>query len=345
PFDLLRFTPIPLSQRVRFGLNVIRSRYRRDWRMLDKLPATDWLTSQIGREAYEAIWDPLLRIKFGDAHRTVSAAWIWHRIHRVATSRRHIWEREHLGYLENGSATVIDALTEQIQSMPNVSIRTGVPARTINTEDARVAGLELVDGEVLPCASVISTMALAQFLKLTPSLDGDYRKQLEEIEYLGTVCGLLSLKHSITESFWVNVNDAQIPFNGIIEYTQLNDSPRFDGRTLLYVPHYLRTSHPRFSASDDDLLEDFCAGLTRINPAFERSWIEECHISRATHAQAICTVGFSERMPDHNTPIDGLFITDSAQYYPEDRTISAAIRLGRTVAPMAQEWLRHNSHV
>ncbi|MCP4898434.1 MAG: FAD-dependent oxidoreductase, partial [bacterium] len=47
PFDLLRFTPIPLSQRVRFGLNVIRSRYRRDWRMLDKLPATDWLTSQI----------------------------------------------------------------------------------------------------------------------------------------------------------------------------------------------------------------------------------------------------------------------------------------------------------
>ncbi len=345
PFDLMRFSPIPFSQRIRFGLNVIRSRFRRDWKLLDGLPARDWLISQIGREAYGTIWDPLLRIKFGDDHHTVSAAWIWHRIHRVAMSRRHLFEKEHMGYLENGSATVIDALADRVRSMPNVSIRTGIPVQTIHTENERVTAVELANSERLACSSVVSTMALAHFIHLVPTLDETYSRDLGEIEYLATVCGLLVLKRSITDSFWVNINDPEIAFNGIIEYTKLNDHPRFGGKTMLYVPDYLRTSHPRFSATDDELLEQFTAGLARINPAFDASWIEECQISRATHAQAICTVGFAAKVPEHSTPIKGLFITDSAQFYPEDRTISAAIRLGRAVCPLVQDWLRFSSHV
>lgn len=342
PLDLLRFSPVPIDQRIRFGLNVTLSRYRREWRTLDGLAARDWLIRQIGRRAYDVIWDPLLRIKFGDAHHTVSAAWIWHRINRIATSRRHLWEKEHLGYLENGSATVIDALAQRLQALPTVSLRTGSPVERIEAKDQKVSSLVLKNGEELRCRSIISTLALSPFLRLVPNIEESYRSRLESIEYLGTVCGLLSLRESVTDSFWVNVNDSAIPFNGIIEYTNLNTSPRFNGRTMLYVPHYLQTSHPRFSASDEELLDEFCAGISRINPAFDRSWIEECHISRAAHAQAICTVGFTSKVPEHRTPIGGLFLTDSAQFYPEDRTISAAIRLGRTASSHVLAWIGHD---
>jgi hypothetical protein len=75
-------------------------------------------------------------------------------------------------------------------------------------------------------------------------------------------------------------------------------------------------------------------GIKRVNPDFDQSWVEECHIARAPFAQAICTVGFKNIVPDHRSPLDGLYITDSTQFYPEDRTISAAIRLGRRVAGM-----------
>ncbi len=333
PLDLLRFRPVPPLERLRFGLNIIRSRYRRSWLELDGLSATTWLREQIGDRAYEVIWDPLLRIKFGDAHHTVSAAWMWHRIHRLATSRRTPWGRERLGYLEQGSATLIDALMQRLAAMDNVTIRTDARVERILSDAGGVRGV-VVAGETapLPARHVISTVPLALLPEIAPDLPGDYRRRLEDVEYLGVVCVLLILKRSLTSAFWTNINDRRIPFNGVIEYTNLNPVPGLGGRKVLYIPHYLRTSHPRFGFADERLRAEAVAGLRLLNPAFEESWIDRFEVSRARHAQAICTVGFAHQVPDHATPVPGLWITDSAQFYPEDRTISAAIRLGRRVA-------------
>ena len=83
PLDLLKFDPTPFSQRLRFGIHVATSQFRKSWLGLDKIAARPWLIGRVGMSAYMAIWDPLLRIKFGEFHEQISAAWIWHRIHRV----------------------------------------------------------------------------------------------------------------------------------------------------------------------------------------------------------------------------------------------------------------------
>lgn len=332
PLDLLRFSPVPPLERLRFGFNVMRSRYRRHWRVLDPVAACDWLERQIGRTAYDVIWDPLLRIKFGDAHRQVSAAWVWHRIHRIATSRRRPWQPELLGTLDNGSATVIDALAADLRRQTRAALVTGARATRIEVDGDRVSGVSLADGSRVACRAVLSTAALPALVELAPQLPAAERHNLESIDYLGVVCVLLVLRRSVTSSFWLNVNDPAISFNGVIEYSNLNH--RLPGRSIVYVPYYLPTSHPRFEYDDEQLLDEVVAGLARIRPGFDRSWIEACHVSRARHAQAICTVGFAARVPGHRAGLPGLYLTDSAQFYPEDRTISAAIRLGRVTAAM-----------
>jgi protoporphyrinogen oxidase len=335
PFDLLRFTPIPFDQRIRFGLNIIQSRFRRSWLTLDKLSAKSWLTDKVGQRAYDVIWDPLLRIKFGKYHEQVSAAWIWHRIHRVATSRRRIWESEVFGYLDGGSETLIRTLVNCVQKLPNVELRINADVCRILTKNDHVAGVELTENkEGIPCDYVISTVALPKLHGLIPKNDTSYWRRIQKIDYLGVVCGLLVLSQPLTDNFWTNIHDPNIAFNGIIEHTNLNKSVNVSGNSIVYVPHYLHTSEPRYRYSDGDLLEEFVDGLSQVNPKFNRSWIKEYHISRAEHAQAICTVSFADVVPSHETDIGGLYITDSTQYYPEDRTISAAIRLGRTVSSM-----------
>jgi protoporphyrinogen oxidase len=338
PIDLLHFSPVPLGQRLRFGLNVIRSRYRRTWQQLDGVSASSWLKQQIGERAYQVIWDPLLRIKFGDDHHSVSAAWIWHRIHRIARSRKTPWGKEKLGYLERGSSTVIDALIERLDAMPSVSHRRSSPVERIHLRDGRAVAVSVAgDEQPLECDAVVSTVALAMLPRIVPELDADYLRRVSSIEYLGVVCCLLVLRRPLTNSFWVNINDRRIPFNGVIEYTNLNPVPGLGGRSVAYVPHYLRTSHERFGYDDDRLRAEVVAGLELVNPDFDESWIERFLVSRSAHAQAICTVGFSELVPAHETPARGLYVTDSAQFYPEDRTISAAIRLGRRVAELIIE--------
>ncbi len=170
PVDLLRFAPVPFGQRVRFGWNIVNSRFRRRWRQLDRLSARAWLTRQIGARAYEVIWDPLLRIKFGDDHHTVSAAWIWHRIHRVASSRRRLWEAERFGYLEGGSATVVDALLERLAALPNAEVRLATRVEQIVLSDGAVSAVR-VSGRSAPepCSTVVSTVALPILARLAPS--------------------------------------------------------------------------------------------------------------------------------------------------------------------------------
>jgi protoporphyrinogen oxidase len=331
PVDLLKFTAVPLVQRFRFGIHVFRSRYRSEWRRLDGISAKQWLIDNIGQQAYEVIWHPLLKVKFGDYHDQISAAWIWHRIWRVATSRSSILGRESFGYLEHGTATLVDRLAGWMRTQRNIDLRLGVRVSPLAVTDGRVTEVR-VGEETIPCDAVISTVALPSLARLVPGQTDQYFATVAGVEYIGVVCMLLSLKRSFSPNFWTNINDPRISFNGIIEQTNLNHNLRAAGLNVIYIPFYLPTTEPRYSASPEALFAEYIPMLKIVNPAFNESWIKEWHVFRAPYAQAIFATHFVARMPDHRSSVRGLFVTDSTQFYPEDRTISAAIAQGRTVA-------------
>jgi len=184
---------------------------------------------------------------------------------------------------------------------------------------------------------VISTVALPALGRLVPNQTDRYFANVRGIEYIGIVCMLLSLKRSFSTNFWTNTNDPRISFNGIIEQTNLNENLQAAGLNVLYIPFYLPTSEPRYTASDDALLAEYTGMLKLINPAFDASWVKEAHVFRTPYAQPVFATGFADRMPDHRSSVRGLYVTDSTQFYPEDRTISAAITQGRKVAAMIAE--------
>ena len=333
PFDLLRFSAVPWWQRIRFGLHVTYSRYRSQWRWLDQIPAKPWLIECIGEQAYQVIWHPLLKVKFGDYHDQISAAWIWHRIWRVAASRRSMFEREMFGCLEFGTATLVDPLVTWLRAQPNVELRTGVRVRPIEIHDGRVTEVYAGD-ERIPCDAVISTVALPILDRLVPNQSDPYFERARQVKYIGLVCMLLSLKRPFSRNFWTNINDPRISFNGIIEQSTLNENLQRAGLNVVYVPFYLPTTEPRYGATDQDLFTEYTAMLKLMNPEFSARWIKEYHVFRTPHAQPVFTTNFVHLMPNHRTPIRGLYVTDSTQFYPEDRTISQAIRQGRTAAAM-----------
>lgn len=334
PFNLLGFSPVPFSQRIRFGLNILKARLLKDWRALDNLSAKQWLVSNIGEKAYAVIWEPLLRVKFGGDEDKISAAWIWHRIWRVATSRQKLWEPERLGFMEHGSATIVNALVRKIKTYPNVKVIPKARVAKLDIANGFVQGIQLQNGDYVRCSFALSTVPLPLLAQIAPGLPQEYRDQLNRIKYIGVVCLLFRLRKAVTNYFWVNVNDPRIAFNGFIEYTNLNPRPDLNGSHIVYVPFYTPISSERFQRNDQSLFDEYVAALQNINPSFKAAWIEEYFVFRERFAQAICPVGFSQFVPSHETPVPNLYLTDSAQFYPEDRTISAAIRVGRHVAKM-----------
>lgn len=334
PVELLLFGPIPFTSRLRFGLHVLWCQHLTSWRSLDRKPAKKWLIDTIGLKAYNAIWDPLLRIKFGASHEEISAAWIWHRIHRVATSRQSILGLNSYGFFKEGCFTLLDGLLASLEASGLFELRLESPVSQIAVEASGVQGVVSGrDDRFFPADAVVSTAAVPAFLQLVPSL-GTYSEQLAAIEYLGVVCFVCELDRPFTGSFWLNVNDRALPINGIIETTNLNPRPDLRGAHLLYIPFYLHHSDLRWSFSDEQTYEECISALQTIHPGFDRSWVRNWWVFRDTHAQAVGHVGFGDSLPSHETPVKGLYLTDSSQYYPEDRTMSASVRLGRTVASL-----------
>ena len=55
-------------------------------------------------------------------------------------------------------------------------------------------------------------------------------------------------------------------------------------------------------------------------------------VFRARAAQPIVTLNYSEKLPDHRTPLPNLYLANTSQIYPEDRGTNYSVRLGNRIA-------------
>src|SRR5262249_50061940 len=152
--------------------------------------------------------------------------------------------------------------------------------------------------------------------------------QLAAIDYLANICIVLELTRSLSDLYWMNVNDPSFPFVGIIEHTQLDQADPTGRRHIVYLSRYLPANDPAFSSPDNEIVSFALPYLRRMFPEFCDDLVSASHVWRARHAQPLVVRGYSDLIPSHQTSIPGVYIASMAQVYPEDRGTNYAIRDG-----------------
>ena len=339
PLDLLRFTPLPLTQRIRLGLRTFLLQKTRNWRKFEDVTAAEWTRRHMGEAAYRVIWEPMLRGKFGDYYDQVSMAWLWGKIYLRVSSRKRM-EKERLGYPMCSFGTVFDVCGERIAEQGG-RVHVGAAVRRIVASDGVATGLEVsLDGgeaQTYEYDAIIATTPSYVFTRLAPELPDDYRARLESARYLSAVLMILVLDRPLSSKYWLNVADRSLPFVGIIEHTNMIDRNLYGGRHIVYLTNYPDRSSELYRKEPADLLEEFIPHLQSINADFSRDWIVEYHHHRVDGAQPIIGVGYGAQIPDHRTPVQRLYLANTTQIYPEDRGTNYSVRMGRQVARMALE--------
>jgi protoporphyrinogen oxidase len=327
PLYLLTFPGADLLSKLRYGLHVFLASKKNGWDDLDKVKADDWIKNFIGAKAYDIFWKPLFALKFYDYAANLSAAWIWTRIKRVALSRKNIFT-EKMGYLEGGSAVLFEAMVDAVANREGrVFLQSKVEKIVI--KDGKTKGI-IVNGELRNYNSVIATIPLPYIPEIAPDLPEMVYNKITSLDNIGVVCVVFKLKHQVTENFWLNINDPSMQVPGMIEYSNLN--PLADH--ILYVPFYLHKTHPKYRQSEQEFVAEVVQYLKKINADFSEEWILAKAVHRHEYAQPICPPGYLDMLPPIKTGIDGLYVADTSYYYPEDRSISESIRLGREIADM-----------
>lgn len=337
PLDLLRFNPIPLTQRIRTGLTVLGAARVDDWRQLESQTASDWLCRKGGRRAYKKLWKPLLYSKFEDDAENVSAVWIWNKFKLRGHSREKGSGKPKLGYMTGGFGTLISALKDKIIGMGG-QIHFGHTVTDVRRHPD-LNGRYLISCVLGNCESadftvdgVVATIAGRQFANIAGELNlpERYMKQVRSLRYKGDLCMVLRLRKSLSPYYWTTVCD-HMPFVVAIEHTRLTGTERYGGH-IIYLSRYLDAASPLWTQPDSEIYRLFTRGLAQMYPAFSPEDIIDWRLRRTRYAQPVIGCGYSCQMPSLDTPLPGIKLAGMAQIYPEDRGMNYAVRLGNQAA-------------
>lgn len=326
PIALLKFPHLSLWQKMRYGLFALVCVRRNSWDAIEHESAKDWIVRWCGQGVYKLLWQPLFDYKFYDYADNISASWIWTRIRRIGRSRQSMMQEE-LGYIEGGSLTLVNALSDGIKKHGG-RIHLAEPAAEVVSEDGRVTGVRTSAG-FYAADAVICTSPTPYVSALVPSLPVEWKQRYDAIHNIGVICVIFKLRRPVSPHFWVNISEPGIEIPGIIEFSNLRNVGQ---DSIVYVPYYMPVTNPKFTWPDATLLDEAFACLQRINPALTKGDIVATKVARLRYGQPVCEPGFAAKIPPVQTPIAGLQIADTCFYYPEDRGIAESVRLGQQMA-------------
>ncbi len=328
PLQLLKFTPLPFLDRIRFGLQALYLGKVNDWKKYEEVTGYEWMKKHSGPALLKIIWEPLLKGKFGRYYDKVAMAWLWARIHTRASSRKGTQEK--LGYFKGGFEVFHQSLAEAVRKT-GVPVHLKTPVSRVLTQNSKLKGLE-VGGQEKLFDRLVFAAATPILLKTCPELPEDYKKRMTQLDFLGAQCLILVMKKKFSDMYWINIADPDIPILALIEHTNFAPLDWYQGKHLMYVGNYLPQDHKYFKMKKEDIFAELLPHLQKINPDFNESWLEDYYLFQDLYAQPVVPLHYSQVRPGYETPIENLYLANMALVYPEDRGTNFAVDVGNKVA-------------
>lgn len=331
PFSVLKFPHLSVPEKIRTGMATVYLKTLSKWRTFEAQKASRKLPKLYGQKAYQILWQPLLKSKFGPFADQVSMAWFWARIKKRSAK---------LGYIEGGLQILINKLVEKIKEGGG-KIHLNHEVKNLNDifrAPERKKVPEKNEGFLYHYSKkkgrIIVTTPTPTVLKITPNLPRNYKKRLEDLKMIGALNLVLVLKEKFLtdNTYWLNINEPDFPFVAVVEHSNFVNRKHYGNNHLLYVGGYYPQNHPYFKMTKKEILKKFTPFLKKINPKFNPLDTKYSILNTNLHAQPIIPPNYSQTIPSHQTPISNLYLANMHQVYPWDRGINYAIELGEKIA-------------
>lgn len=322
--DLLRFTPLRFTQRIRFGAVSLLLRRLGRGKDLDNTRTEDWLRGVYSPTVWQRLLRPLFGAKFGDAFGEVPARYLHQRLGRESNVATR-------GYPLGTYRSIVDRLRESIES-DGGRVDLGVGVQSV-AADGDGATVRLDTGEEIAAQSVVSTVPIPLLRSLSAE---PLRAELPEIrlDYQGVVNAVFLLDRPLDGHYWAPVINCGTDFDGVVEMSALTGTERYGGRTLVYVMHYCGRDSALFAEPDTEIARRWTAQLRALYPdrLADAGAVEEVRVFKAPFVEPIPTLGYHARMPASRVGDTNVFLATTAQIYPEVTSWNSSVGLaGRVV--------------
>jgi protoporphyrinogen oxidase len=314
PLEILLYPELTLMDKVKLARLTFKAK-KTDLKTLDNIPAEQYILKHLGKNIYSSFFEPLLKSKFGERRKEVSAAWLFSRI--AIRSNRGV-SGEHLGYMNGGFHQLIDALEKSITLKGGI-IRKQTPVSSVSRKN----GAWEANGNRYD--TIISTVPPQELERMGGPV-------LPPVPYQGAACMTLALEREVTGGiYWLNMKD-EAPYGAVVAHTNFVPINRYGEHIVYLASYFTGTVSPRL---DLRMLEDFC---TRFSVT--RDEIHWYKMAVDPWAGPVYTTGYRSLIPEFEQR--GLFMAGmfSPTNYPE-RSMEGSVRAGTDVAAYIRTWSTH----
>jgi len=318
--DLLKFKPANLFDKFRWGLTTLYLGKIANPTKSEDVSTLKWFYKWAGKGMTDALWKPMLDIKFGPYAHKVPLTWMIGRLAQRLNSRKGGDER--LAYVKGSWKTLLDAMKAELEKM-GVEIVCNEPVEELFISYNKINGIKTKNLNIEG----------GKYLITIPSIYFDKVKGLpkdfggKNIEYFGAVCTILELKKSLSNIYWMNVADDGFPFGGVIEHTNMIPKEEYNGSHIVYLSRYFAMTEDLAKMNEDEIKELMVPPLKRINPEFNEDWIKNVFVFKTNTAATVCDLNFSKKVPACKTDVDNLYVANMTHIYPDERSTNNSIRV------------------
>lgn len=317
--SVLKFSPLPFLTRLRFGLVTLYLKLTSNWKVFENDSAWNWLAQAYGQKAFDIVWKPLLRSKFGAYADKVVMSWFWSRVHNRTSE---------LGYLRGGFFQIYNRLGELIRKNGG-EVKLGQEVTGIMNQELGIRVTS--NGKDYVFDKVLVTVPTNLFFRLAPGLPEDYIKAHPPSPYYAAQNLVLAVDQRVSDVYWLNINDPDVSFMAFVEHTNFVPASDYGGQTIIYLGNYFAQDDPNYLEDEEKVKDKYLADLEKVNANFDKSWVKKIHVFRTPFAQPIFTVGYSKQIPPFETPLKNVYLANMSQIYPLDRGQNYSMKLAEEV--------------
>lgn len=336
PADLLKFTPLTLAQRIRFGVVSLLLRRLGHGKDLDNTRTEDWLRGLYGDAIWTRLLQPLFGAKFGAAFGDVPALYLYQRLGRESNVATR-------GYPDGAYISIVRRLRDAIEANGG-RVSTGVRVERVTSDDSGTTA-QLSGCAPIAVRSVVSTVPLPVLRSVA---DDRLKARLPQVQldYQGVVNAVFLLDKPLDGHYWAPVVNCGTDFDGVVEMSALAGELRYDGRSLVYVMHYCDRDSELFKESDASIADRWSRQLVELYPD-RISGLDGIHaveVFKAPFVEPVHTTGYGAQIPDIHVSDTQVFLATTAQIYPDVTSWNSSVALAERAVERVLEHQPADEH-
>ncbi|MEW5758322.1 MAG: FAD-dependent oxidoreductase [Candidatus Omnitrophota bacterium] len=325
--ELLTYPNLSIIDKFRLMYTLFYAKCQKDWKAIESTSVKEWLISIGGESNYRLLWQPIMRSKFGNTIKSLTAVDMWSRMNRLSSSRRTNFSQK-MGYIKGTPKTLIDALENYLKKSGVKIIKGNAVQKVIADKNNTIDRIELEDGNI-KSENYIFTISNLDFSELIEGNYLDYKNKLKQIIYLDNLSFILKLTKPLTPFYMLNLQDSSMPFTGVIGLTNVYPKVDFNDYSIFYISKYIFDGDTFFYKTKEEIFSLYLPYLKKINKEFNESWIAGFELSRGKRIETFRSIGYSKLIPERKTIFNNGFLVNTSQFYPRSTVLNTSVSVAK----------------